>query len=156
MIVKQNDKDCLPIVQRIGCFVRSCGAMAEMKTEKELTAKQINELWNWGKKSGHINLDDIVKHSAPIATQALKMLGGSGRFIEIATFKDGKMNYYGSVTEEFKRLPKFYIQKIKTNGHEGTHFRNVDFNGNLIFDPHYPDIKPEGIFYSIVYVYKEN
>ena len=155
-MIKQNDKGCLPVVQKIGCFVRACGAMAEMKTEKELTAKQINDLWNWGKKSGHINLNDIVKHSAPIATQALKMLGGHGRFIEIATFKDGRMNYYESVTENLKKLPKFYIQKIKTNGPEGTHFRNIDFEGNLIFDPHYPDIMPAGIFYSIVYIYVED
>lgn len=156
-MIKQNDKDCLPIVQKIGCFVRACGYMAEFKTGEELTAKQINELWNWAKKSGNINANNCVKHSAPIATHALRMLGNDkGQFIEVATFTRGKMNYYGSVGEGLKKLPKFYIQKIATNGPEGTHFRNIDNEGKLLFDPHYPDITSQGIFYSIVYVYKEN
>lgn len=157
MLVKQNNAKCLPIVQKIGCFVRACGHMAERVTEEELTASQINELWTWAKKSGHINAENCVKHSAPIATHALRMLGNeNGQFIEIATFTRGKMNYYGSVGDGLKRCPKFYIQKIKTNGPEGTHFRNIDSEGKLLFDPHYPDINSQGIFYSIVYAYKEN
>lgn len=155
-MIKQNDPKCLPIVQKIGCFVRACGYMAEWVTGEELTAKQINELWNWAKKSGHINLENIVKHSAPIATHALRMLGNDkGQFIEVATFTRGKMNYYGSVGEGLKKLPKFYIQKIATNGEEGTHFRNIDNEGKLLFDPHDPEIISQGVFYSIVYVYRE-
>ena len=155
-MIKQNDPKCLPIVQKIGCFVRACGYMAEYVTGKELTAKQINELWNWAKKSGHINLENIVKHSAPIATHALRMLGNDkGQFIEVATFTRGKLNYYGSVGEGLKKLPKFYIQKIATNGEEGTHFRNIDNEGKLLFDPHDPEIISQGVFYSIVYVYRE-
>lgn len=154
-MIKQNDKECLPVVQRIGCLVRTSGAMAEFVTGKELTASQINDLWTWGKKSGHINVEDNVKHSAPIATKALQMLGGEGQFIEIATFNKGKMNYYGSVTEEMKKLPKYYIQKIKTNGPVGTHFINVSFDGILLFDPHEPAINSQGVFYTIVFAYKK-
>lgn len=155
-MIKQNDPECLPIVQKIGCFVRACGYMAEWVTGKELTAKQINALWNWAKKSGNVDYKNCVKHSAPIATRALRMLGNDkGQFIEVATFTRGKMNYYGSVGEGLKKLPKFYIQKIATNGAEGTHFRNIDNEGNLLFDPHAPEIISQGVFYSIVYVYKE-
>lgn len=154
-MIKQNDKECLPIVQKVGCFVRACGFMAESVTGKELTAKQINALWDWSKKSGHINIDNCVKHSAPIATRALRMLGNeTGQFIEIATFTRGKMNYYGSITEQLKACPKYYIQKIKTDYAVGTHFRNIDAAGNLLFDPNEPEIKPSGIFYSIVYAYR--
>lgn len=156
-MIKQNDKQCLPIVQKIGCFVRACGYMAESVTGETLTAKQINELWDWGKKSGNINAENCVKHSAPIATHALRMLGNDkGQFIEVATFTRGKLNYYGSVGEGLKKLPKYYIQKIATSGVEGTHFRNVDCEGKVVFDPYYPDVKSQGIFYSIVYAYKEN
>lgn len=155
-MVKQNDPKCLPIVRKIGCFVRACGAMAEFVTGEELTAEQINELWKWAKKSGNVDRDDLVKHSAPIATHALRMLGNErGQFIEIATFTRGKMNYYASVGDGLKKCPKYYIQKIKTNGPEGTHFRNIDYKGDLMFDPHAPEIDATGIFYSIVYAYRE-
>lgn len=154
-MVKQNDKECLPVVQTIGCFVRAAGAMAEFVTCKDLTATQINWLWDWAKKSGHINHEDNVKHSAPIATKALQILGGSGRFVEIATFKDGRMNYYASVSEDLKRRQKFYIQKIKTGGPVGTHYRNISYKGELMFDPHEPAIEPQGVFYAIVYAYVE-
>lgn len=153
---KQNDPKCLPIVQEIGCFVRAAGAMAELKELKMLAPSEINELWEWAKKSGHVNLNDEVKHSAPIATHALRMLGNEkGQFIEVATFKDGKLSYYESVTEELKNCPKSYIQKIKQNGPNKTHFRNVNAAGELLFDPHFPDIAVQGIFYTIVYAYKE-
>ena len=155
-MVKQNDPKCLPIVRKIGCFVRACGAMAEFVTGEELTASQINELWAWAKKSGNVDYKNEVKHSAPIATHALRMLGNDkGQFVEIATFTKGKMNYYASVGEGLKRCPKYYIQKIKTNGPEGTHFRNIDNEGNKLFDPHKPDVDATGIFYSIVYAYRE-
>lgn len=109
------------------------------------------------KKKGNVDYKNEVKHSAPIATHALRMLGNEkGQFIEIATFKDGKMGYYASVSESVKNLPKSYIQKIKQSGPNKTHFRNVNELGERLFDPHYPDICPQGVFYSIVYAYKEN
>lgn len=155
-MIKQNDPNCLPVVQRIGCFVRACGAMAEFATGEELTADQINDLWNWAKKTGNVDHEDNVKHSAPIATRALRILGNEhGQFVEVATFTRGRMNYYASVGEGLKKCPKYYIQKIKTNGPVGTHFRNIDNEGKLLFDPHAPEINSQGIFYSIVYAYRE-
>lgn len=156
-MIKQNNVGCCPEMQEIGCFVRACGAMAELKEFKELTVEQVNELWAWAKKKGNVDYKNEVKHSAPIATHALRMLGNEkGQFIEIATFKDGKMGYYASVSESVKNLPKSYIQKIKQSGPNKTHFRNVNELGERLFDPHYPDICPQGVFYSIVYAYKEN
>lgn len=155
-MIKQNDKNCLPIVQSIGCFLRSCGAIAEIKEMKKLTAEQINELWEWAKKTNNIDFKNCVKHSAPIATQALRMLGNTnGNFIEVATFKKGVLKYYPSITENLKRSKKSYIQKIKTDSTIGTHFRVVDNCGELLFDPYSPTVKVESIFYSIVYSYVE-
>lgn len=155
-MIKQNDPGCYPIVQKIGCFVRSCGAVAEIKELRQFTAEQINELWLWAKKSGNVDRNDDVKHSAPIMNHALRMLGNdTGKFIEIATFKNGRMNYYASVPDELKILPKAYIQKIKTDGEIGTHFRVINCLGELLFDPYEPEVKVVDIFYSIVYAYKE-
>lgn len=154
-MIKQNDKRLLPEIQKIGCFVRSCGAIAELKSGKELSYRQINELWEQAKKSGNVDYKNEVKHSAPIITNACKMLGFKGCFFEIATFKNGKMGYYASVGDAMRKAEKWYIQKIKTNGAEGTHFRVIDYKGDLLFDPYEPDVTPAGIFYSIVYAFKE-
>lgn len=154
-MIKQNYKYCLPEVQKIGCFVRSCGAVAELFMHKELTATQINDLWIWGKKSGNIDFNDNVKHSAPIITKALKMLEGTGQFIEVATFRNGRLNYYQSVNESLKQRKKYFIQKIETNGKIGTHFRVVSGDGSLLFDPFFPDVEVKKILYSIVYVFVE-
>lgn len=155
-MIKQNDSRLLPVIRKIGCFVRSCGAIAELKAGRELSAEQINELWEWAKKSGNVDRNDNVKHSAPIITHAYRMLGFKGTFFEVATFKNGRINYYGSVGEGLRNAEKWYIQKIKTNGPEGTHFRNVDYEGKLLFDPYEPEVNSQGVFYSIVYAYKEN
>lgn len=159
-MIKQNDRRCLPEMQEIGCFVRAAGAMAELVSHhyfegKELTVEQVNELWTWAKKSGNVDYKNEVKHSAPIATKALQMLDLKGRFIEVATFNNGRMNYYASVTDDMKCLPKYYIQKINQNGPNKTHFRNINCFGELLFDPHEPAVCPQGVYYSIVYVYQE-
>lgn len=154
-MIKQNDPRLKPVIQKMGCFVRSCGAVAEIKAGKTLSFRQINELWDWSKRKGYINKNDDVMRSAPIITKAYEMLGFKGLFLEIATFKDGKMNYYGSISESLKRYPKSYIQKIETDGEIGTHFRVVDFEGVKLFDPYEPDIEPKKILYSIVYAFKE-
>lgn len=154
-MIKQNHPQCMPIVRNIGCFVRSCGALAEFKTDRRLRALDINRLWIWGKRTGSINRFDDVVESAPIATEALRVLGDTGRFIEIATFKNGSMNYYPWVTAEMKKKKKWFIQKIKTNGNIGTHFRVVDYLGRLMFDPYEPECTVHGIFHSVVYIYSE-
>lgn len=155
-MIKQNDRACLPVVQKVGCFCRAAAAMAEMRFYRELTARQINDLWNYGQKYGYIGYDNLMKRSDKIATKALEMLGCSGRFVEIATFRNGKFEYYPAVPEWMRDLKKYFIQKISTNGTEGTHFRNVDYTGKVMFDPYSPAVVPKDILYSIVYVYLED
>lgn len=154
-MIKQNHPQCMPIIRRVGCFVRSCGALAELKTGRRLKPKEINKLWIFGKSSNLIDRNNDVKESAPLATEALRVLGDNGRFIEIATFKDGVMNYYSWVTPQMKEKKKWFIQKIKTNGQIGTHFRVVNHEGELIFDPYEPECTVQGVFHSVVYIYLE-
>lgn len=154
-MIKQNHPQCMPVIRKIGCFVRSCGALAELKTGRRLKASEINKLWIWAKSNGCVNRHDDVVESAPIATEALRILGDTGRFVEIATFKDGELNYYKWVTPAMKQRKKWFIQKIKTNGEIGTHFRVVDHAGRLVFDPYDPECTVHGIFHSVVYIYLE-
>lgn len=157
--IKQNDPECYPIIQKSGCFFRSCGLIAEIRTGKLLTAEQLNNIWDWAKNVGYINREDNVQDSAGIANMFLRELGNnSGKFIEVGTFSQGKTTYYPSIkkyTPDLCRIDAL-IQKIKQNGPQGTHFRPVTKAGDVIEDPHEPPIHCQGIYYSILYAYEEN
>lgn len=153
-MIKQNDLRCMTVIRRIGCFVRSCGAIAEIKTGRELTAHQINLLWVWAKKRGHVNEHDDVVESAPIINEALRVLGGRGRFVEIGTkYPDKETSYYGWVGLDLIEGEKFFIEKIRTHGKFKTHFRVVNERGKLVFDPYEPSVHVVGSFHTIVYAY---
>lgn len=153
--IKQNDSRLKEPIPDIGCFFRSCGLIAEMKVKKALTDEQINELWDWAKGTGRINENDDVRDSASIATRALRVLGDKGRFIEVGLFKDGITQFYPAYKNtDYARIDAL-IQKIKSNGRIGTHFRVVGKSGTVLEDPHEPPIKEYGIFYSILYCYCE-
>lgn len=152
--VKQNDPLCLKRIQEVGCFFRSCGLLAEYKTGKSLTAPQINATWDWAKATKRIDENDCMKDSASVATRFLRILGDNGRFIEVGLFKDGEMQYYPAFKGSSLARADALIQKVKTNGPEGTHFKVVDKLGKTIEDPHEPAIKGTGVLYSILYAYE--
>lgn len=151
--IKQNDYRCLPEIRDIGCFFRSCGLIAEYKTYRDLTVKQINDTWLWAKENKYINEENCVVKSAPIATRFLELLGDKGKFVEVGTFKDGVLEYYPAYKGTDLARGDAFIQKVKTDGKEGTHFRPVDKYGVLVEDPHEPRIRAVSIFYSIIYAY---
>lgn len=152
--IKQNDSRLNDPIPAIGCFFRSCGIIAEMKTGKRLTAEEINAMWDWAKDTSRIGADDCVRDSASIATRALRVLGDKGRFIEVATVRDGKVQYYPAFRNtEYARMDAV-IRKVRTGGKEGTHYKVVDTEGNVLEDPHEPAIEGLGTIYDIVYAYE--
>lgn len=150
--IKQNASGLYLEIQKIGCFFRSALLLAEMQSGKKLTVKQINELWDAALNLRYIDQQHNVMNSAKIATLALEALKCPGRFIEIATFKDGCMNYYSGI-ENDKRRADYFIQKGLQNGPNKTHFYVVDKAGNLIEDPHEPAINITKVVYTICYRY---
>jgi|GEM_PF-2483078 hypothetical protein len=58
--VKQNDKNCLPIIQTSGCRFRCDGLAAEYRTGKSLTAEQLNETWQWAQDTNRIGKDQPI------------------------------------------------------------------------------------------------
>ena len=162
-MIYQNDDNCITDVRKIGCFVRSCGIIAECKynelytasneEDRLLTAQDINKMWRYGKELGIIDEDNRLINSAKMATFALRLLGDNdGRFIEIATKKNGEMDLYGWARKK-GYVPDSFIQKILQNGPSKTHFRVVDKNDNLQLDPHNPPIKMVEPVYTICYKY---
>ena len=150
--IKQNDPGCLEKVQKIGCFVRTCGLAAEYFTGKCLTVEQVNELWLWAKDSGKVDGNDCVINSAAIMTHALKMLGDDEHyFAEIGTKQAGEPPVFYAWAANKGLKPDTFIQKILQNGPEGTHYRLVNERDELIEDPHEPVINVKGVVYTILY-----
>lgn len=151
--IKQNHPDCLEVIRRVGCFARAAMYIGELVTGIVLTADQINEIWTWAIENNFITRGEHnVRESAPIINRVLEITGHPGRVYEVGTFSKGALSWYPSVPISMRR-PDYLIQKIKQGGPEKTHFRNVTRNGKLLWDPHDPEIKVKGIFYSIIYVY---
>ncbi len=154
ILLKQTDKNLLPVIQKVGCFFRSAEAIAEIAMNKNLRAVQINEHWLTEKEKGFIDANNCMLASAPIANRVLKILGNTkDKFFEVGIFKNGKTTFYESIPKEMQRAD-FLIQKIKTKYSIGTHFRVVDNAGQVIFDPD-PSVEEKGIFYSILYCLKK-
>jgi hypothetical protein len=166
--IKQNVKDCLPIIQSSGCRFRCDGLAAEYKTGKSLTADQLNETWKWAQDTNRIGKDQPIVcgikrndafnpkcpkcahwndckfncelDGASIATRFLRLLGDSGSFSEVGTIdKTGTIRWYPNTAENNRRMDAV-IQKIHQGGPQGTHFRFVDEKYKLIEDPHSPPL----------------
>ncbi len=153
LAIKQNNPACIEVIRRVGCFARAAMYIGEEITGIPLTPTQINGIWSWAEDEGFITRGEhLLRESAPLANRVLELAGNPGRVYEVGTFAKGKLTWYPSTPASMRR-PDFLIQKIKQGGPEGTHFRNVTRNGKLLWDPHYPEIRVLGIFYSIIYVY---
>lgn len=156
--IKQNTPGLNGQIQAVGCFFRAAARMAEYAAEVagkrkiHLTIDELNSLWDQAKTAGHINENDEVQNSAAIANAALKILKVNGRFVEVATFANGKMSWYGSIPQNERRAD-YHIQKFNQNGPNKTHFINVNKYGELRWDPHEPAIKNRGTIYTICYRY---
>ena len=150
--IKQNDIRCRKEIREYGCFYRSCGLVAEYHTGKCLNARQLNEGWDECKKNNWIDADDDIVNSAAIINYFLNELGDSGKYIEVGTFTNGVKTFYDGVNPKYRKIDAL-IQKVKTNGKYGTHFRPVDKKGALVEDPHEPVIEFESVMYSILYCY---
>lgn len=154
--LKQNDKSLMRDIQQVGCFFRSAQFIAENKTGKCLTAQQINAMWIWANEKGIIKNRVMVKGAAPIANRTLKILGCSGKFIEVGTFQDGVIKFYRGVHYGLQRIDAL-IQKVKQPAGSvyPEHFRVVDKFGTVIFDPYEPPLKNCTPVYSILFAYLE-
>lgn len=154
--IKQNASGLYLEIQKIGCFFRAALWIAEKQTGRKLKVEQINKLWNLAQQMKYIPAEgpkkNCVQNSEGIATLALRELGDRGRIIEVGTFCDGKMIWYGCASKDHHI--DYYIQKIKQGGPSVTHFRNVDKEGHLLWDPHEPEINVLDIYYTICYKYE--
>ena len=155
--LKQNDKNLMQDIQQVGCFFRSAQFIAENKTAQCLSPQQINAMWLWANEKGVIKNRVMVKGAAPIANRTLKILGDSGKFVEVGTFQNGVIKFYRGVHYGLQRIDAL-IQKVKQPAGSvyPEHFRVVDKFGAVIFDPYEPPLKNCTPMYSILFAFTDN
>lgn len=155
MLIHQNSPDIqIKQIRDIGCFFRSCLWVAENYTGKYFDGHDIDFLWIDAQLEGYLDDDNNLKKAANLIQLALSRLDVNTKVYEIGTFENGKIEYYKWV----KKNPKFqrndaFIQKIKTPVVD-THFRVVDYKGDLLFDPWKPAQEVVSIYYSIIFYIK--
>lgn len=154
-LLKQNNQHLNKEIQKIGCFFRCAQAIAEMKTKTPLSTAQINAMWTWGKKNNHVDENlDMIHGAVPFANKAMAYLQHQGKFVEVGTFKNGRTFFYPSIPKEMRRSDAL-IQKIRQRppSNNPYHFRVVNKEGVVIFDPYTPPIKALRIEYSILFAF---
>lgn len=150
---KQNDVNLNRDIQDVGCFYLSCINLIEFKTGIKLTVEEVNFYWNLAKSKNIIDDNNNLLDSAKLMNIILGNKGSDLRVFEIATEKDYYNRvYYQWVDDTLKNRDKYYIQKLKTTGKYGTHFRVVTENGN-IYDSIDGVYDFEKVLYNIVYVF---
>jgi hypothetical protein len=164
LLVFQNNPNNLPIIQTSGCFARCAQGIAELFSGKYLSSDQINEVWAWGrtkelivnsKKKLVIDENNNINSSAAIANRVLQIVEAPGRILEVGTKQAGVINWYGWAKGNplYQRADAF-IQKIAQSGPQKIHFRLVNKDESLRWDPHNPQILCKGVIYTIVYCYQ--
>lgn len=150
--VKQNNPECLPTIQKVGCFFRSALHCVELATDYVFNGAEINELWQKAKNKGILDSNDNLKDSAQLMNLALRSIrpNTSSYFAEIGIQTDGIYSLY-NWAQKRGLVPNYFIQKIKQGGPSVYHFIVVDDSGKLQWDPHTPAIKSLGEVYTICY-----
>lgn len=154
ILVKQNDKNLKQDIQEGGSFFRSAQAIAELKCQKSLTVHQINAMWDWAVKNGHIENKELVHGAVPIVNKTLVYLGAKERFVELGTLYGKQSEYYKDIPSHLQNT-SVLIQKLRCSDNlkYPFHFRVVNNKGLLRFDPHSPQIKTNCIEYAILFAY---
>lgn len=147
-MLKQNSAGLLDDIKAIGCFFKSCIAVAELQTGISLTAEQHNEMWRECGLLKYI-IEENIKNSAPIIQMAFRYLGKSVSVVEVGTDKDG---YYKWIQNnpKYQRIDA-RIEKILQGGPSKTHFRVVSDGNEVLFEPHNPEIRSLGHVHTIWY-----
>ena len=173
---KLKQTDMRQPIHNIGCAFASCCSIAQDVVNKILTKVQAENVWAeciktsvllWdatemgvipkqiinGDPSDPFSIKDnhTFNSSEEIINMALKELGCSNRVMEVGIFKNGEFIWYGSGTNPKNQKVMAYMQKIKADNPNGTHFRHVNNRGEVIYEPWSSPVKSLGIIHSIMY-----
>ena len=161
-LLKQNSRGMKRDICEVGCFFRSSIALVEFMLNEALSAKEINTMWDVGIGLGYIKNRELIKGGAPIINIALDVFKKKGsptfKAYEIGTARNGIPSFYSGVNTSLLEPKDFhYIQKIVQP--KGSlypyHFRVVNSDYSLKWDPYEPVVKMQKEDYSIIFAIKK-
>lgn len=120
-------------VHEVGCYMLVFMEWNAVKFQKDFVYDEANALWEKSMKAGYIvndkKSDDYRKILKPdeILKEAMKMLIGEykGRWAQIGEYKNGKLTYWGWVTDGWKNAERFTAAMEVNPETGGTHWVSV-------------------------------
>lgn len=161
-ILKQNQHPLKRDICEVGCFFRSSIALVEFMLGEALSGKEINIMWDTGVSLGYIKNREMIKGGAPIINMALDVFKKKGyasyKAYEVGTSRGGQPTFYSGVSMSLLEPKDFhYIQKIvQPKGSKYPyHFRVVNNDGSLKWDPYEPVVRMQREDYTIIFAIKK-
>lgn len=130
----QNTEGLNIEIKKVGCLFLSLMRIVELEAGIELTPYQINFIWNLSKKKSYLNTrlecrnpDGIIKEFFYLTTMPRRS------FAQVGMEKQGKIIFWEWAKKVYTNY-KYKIEKVKTYGDVGTHFRLCNKDSELIYD----------------------
>ena len=134
-MVLQNNEALFEEIKRVGCLFLSLMRIAELEANVEFTPPQINAIWSICKVKRHLDRHLVCKNPDGVIKEFF-YLAGKPKITTIAQVgieKQGKRTYWEWAKKVYEDY-SYKIEKVKTYGEIGTHFRLCDKQGELIYD----------------------
>ena len=127
-MIYQNDPRLYEVIQKVGCFFMCCIMIAKLGSKHEYTTDEINKLWDLAKARGYINTKDEMINSVGVINLASDI-----KFKQVCH----------SYNKTLHPNADYYIQKAYIlNPHkEPYHFRLMNRDGAIIYDPYNPSVE---------------
>lgn len=138
-MLKQNDKKLNDNIRISGCNFRSLQAAAERFLSKELTVKEIEEVYKNALKRGWIKANCYCLDPAKITGETMRILGRGERCIQIGFFDFEEKKWKNWQKKDITNIDRklhFSIAHWETTVSPSTgHFTLCDVDLKEVFDP---------------------
>jgi hypothetical protein len=159
---KQEDSYFAPEINHCGCCGFALLAACELVAGKQLTRKEIADLFAYGKTKvfddwqGNrrlwIEANCSIVNPDAIAARALAILGSKKILRQVGALqKDSTRKFWDWANKPPYNDPDWLLLEFETHGQFGTHYVLADVYGTVIFDPSVADYTDRPILGGLYY-----
>jgi len=131
----QNNKELLPVIQKIGCLYLCLVRMVELETNTDISTTDINSIWLEAKEKNYVSdKNDIVDPDRIIRLLAAETTNPELRLAQVGILTPKGPTFWLWAKRGNNINYIYCIEKVKTSGPVGTHFRLCNMDRELIFD----------------------
>lgn len=132
-MIKQNEPLLLEPIKKYGCLYLDLVRIIELETGYDFQTQEVNEVWIKSLRERYIvnnlmkNPDGLLKNLAKLTDRPYLTIA------QVGIIKDAKIVFWEWARKAYTNY-KYMIEKVKTFGEVGTHFRLADNRTNVIYD----------------------